>query len=60
MNKTFSCGAAAALGFMMAIQDWYGLDGYIQHVRDHWIELPWWVGASICVVATIAGNKAQP
>lgn len=30
-------GALAAFSIVAAIQDWLGLEGYIQHLRDTWI-----------------------
>ncbi len=53
-------GAATALWVMMMIQDWYGLEGYIQHVRDHWIELPWWVGGAIAALSAWLGRDKTP
>jgi hypothetical protein len=35
----------------MAVQDWYGLEGWKAVLDSHWVELPWWVGAMICVGA---------
>jgi len=31
--------SSAALGLM---QDFVGREGYIEYVRRHWIDLPWW------------------
>lgn len=28
---------------MMMIQDFYGLDDYIQMCKDHWIVIDWWL-----------------
>ena len=60
MNRQFAMGAATALGVMMMIQNWYGLDGYIQQVRDYWIELPWWVGAAIAAWCAWLGREKTP
>lgn len=43
INRQFVMGAGTALWLVMMVQDWYGLEAYIQHLRDHWIDLPWWV-----------------
>ena len=32
MSRAFRAGIVAALSAHMAIQDWYGLEGYIQHL----------------------------
>jgi hypothetical protein len=48
----FTCGVIAAIGFTMAVQDWYGLDSYIEHVRAGWVQMPWFVGAIIGIVAS--------
>lgn len=47
MTFAFWCGVLAHGGFMMAVQDWYGLEAYIEFCRLHWIDLHWLVGASI-------------
>jgi len=60
MNRQFAMGAATALGVVMMIQNWYGLEGYIQHVRDHWIDLPWWGGAAIAAWCTWLGRDKTP
>ena len=60
MNRQFAMGAATALGVVMMIQDWYRLEGYIQHVRDHWIELPWWVGGGIAAWCAWLGRDKAP
>ena len=60
MNRQFFMGILAAFGTMMAIQDWYGLDGYVQMVRDNWIDLPWWVGFAVAVLATLLGRDKTP
>lgn len=41
----FFCGVSAAGGFMMFFQDLKGLDGYIDYLRNNWIDLPPIVGA---------------
>lgn len=37
-------GVLFGVGSIMAFQDWLGLDGYIQHLQSHWINLHWGVG----------------
>lgn len=60
MNKQFATGVATTLGVVMMIQDWYGLEGYIQHVRDHWIDLPWWVGGGVATGCAWLGRDKTP
>lgn len=60
MNRQFAMGAATALGVVMMIQDWYGLEVYIQHVREHWVELPWWVGGGIAAWCSWLGRDKTP
>lgn len=47
----FWCGLWAAIGIIMAYQDSLGLEGYIERVRQGWVELPWGVGALIAIIA---------
>jgi len=51
MSRAFRAGIVAALSAHMAIQDWYGLEGYIQHLQTWWVDVPWWVSAVACLVA---------
>jgi len=38
---------------IMAIQDSYGLDGYIEHLRDEWVDIsPAW-GISGCIITSL-------
>ena len=53
-------GALAAFSITAAIQDFLGLEGYIQHVRDTWINLPWWISACIFLFAIWFGNDRGP
>lgn len=41
-------GFTAAL--FMLIQDWMGLEGYIEYLRGAWINLPWWVGGGLALL----------
>lgn len=52
----FFLGVMCALGFYMAFQDWYGLEGYVEYIRAHWTELPWWLGALIATACYIANR----
>jgi len=51
MSWSFWCGFMTDVGIHMAVQDWYGLERYIEFCREHWIDLPWTVGALIAGVA---------
>ena len=56
MSRHFYMGALAAFSIVAAIQDWLGLEGYIQHLRDTWIDLPWWISACTFVFAIWLGS----
>jgi hypothetical protein len=45
----YCLGAASVAAGHMAIQDWMGLQGYLEQVATHWIALPWWLGAGLAV-----------
>ena len=51
LSTSFWCGFLVHAGLTMAIQDWYGLEHYIQHVRSHWVDLHWLVGVAGASVA---------
>lgn len=36
-------GVALHMWLRMSVEDWYGLEAWIEIVRRHWISLPWWV-----------------
>lgn len=52
----FVLGFAACAALNMAIQDWMGLEGYIEHIQKPgmWLDLPWWVGGFVVVLVTWA------
>lgn len=55
MNKPnrFWSGALFVIGVDMGVQDLYGLEGYIAHLRADWITLsPFW-GFAIAFVALV-------
>lgn len=41
----FLCGVSACAGFQMFFQDLKGLDGYIEYLRNNWVDLSPVVGA---------------
>ena len=43
----FFSGSIFAIGFYTFIQDWLGLEGYIQFIRDNWIDMHWIAGITI-------------
>lgn len=51
MTFSFWCGFMTEAGISMAVQDWHGLEGYIEFLREHWINFHWLVGASIAFIA---------
>jgi hypothetical protein len=48
MTFGFWCGVGAHAGFGILLQDAMGLEGYIAHVREHWVNLHPIVGATLC------------
>ena len=51
LKRSFVYGYLACAGMHMLIQDALGLEGYIQHVREHWINMPWVIGLGIVLIA---------
>jgi hypothetical protein len=52
----FELGAAFGLLCYLTFQDYLGLEGYVAHVRAHWMTLsPWVCGIAAAVVFIIAG-----
>ena len=56
MNVRFIMGILTALCVMMMIQDLYGLEGYINHLRNSWVEIPWWVSGVFAALFTWLGH----
>ena len=50
----FTCGFG-----QLAIQDWYGLDGYIARLQDNWVELHWSVFAVQAVITLVLAFLVQ-
>lgn len=50
-SSSFWHGIAVSAGLSSMFQDWLGLDGFIEHLRGHWINMPWWLGALVVVFA---------
>lgn len=44
-SNSVRVGMALAFCVMGFIQDWMGLEAYLIHVENHWIDVPWqlWV-----------------
>ena len=42
MSRSFVRGLAAGLCGTLVYEDYLGLEAYVEHVRAHWIVLPWW------------------
>ena len=51
MSWSVGGGCAGNVGIHMTVQDWYGLEGYIEFCREHWIDLHWIWGALIATTA---------
>jgi hypothetical protein len=49
--NAFTCGLLFMTGFLMFVQDFMGMEGYITYLVQHWVDLsPAW-GASLCLYA---------
>lgn len=42
MVRAFVLGMITMLCMISLFQDWMGLEGYIEYLRDHWFDI-WWV-----------------
>lgn len=49
VRMSFWAGAASAGSVLSLYQDWFGLEGYIERVRDGWISE--WVSVPIAIAA---------
>lgn len=45
--RSFGFGFFAHVGWVMAFQDWLGLEAYIEFCRTNWVNLHWIVGATL-------------
>ena len=54
-NKIFISGVGLGwilmVSLVMTLQDWHGLEGYIEYCRNNWINLPWQVGGTASFLA---------
>lgn len=42
-DNHFWWGVSFAFAFMVGMEDWYGVESYITHVRLYWVTMsPWW------------------
>lgn len=57
MKSGWAAGLCFMGGFHMFVQDLMGLEMYIQYLRNHWVDLSWWVGFSIMVLGLYWGIK---
>ena len=44
-------GILLASSLSMFMQDWLGLEGYIEFCRNHWVNLHWAIGAIGVVIS---------
>ncbi len=51
MTLSFWCGWLSDSGLHMFIQDYLGLEGYIEFAREHWWHIHWMWGASMFTLA---------
>lgn len=50
MTLCFWCGWLAHIGITMFIQDWLGLDSYVEFVAENWVNMSYMWGAAIFAV----------
>jgi hypothetical protein len=55
----FFRGAAFFAGCYLAFQDYLGLEGYIAHCRDHWVQLSPIFGIAIAAVALASALRVK-
>ncbi len=53
MTLSFWSGVLAFAGLHMFIQDWLGLERYIEHARMHWWDIHWMWGAAMFALAIL-------
>ena len=54
MNSFFR-GLALCSALHGVLQDWLGLEGYIQFCREHWVNLSWWLWVPL-IIALLIGE----
>ncbi len=47
LNRAWWYGIMFSTGFHMLVQDWMGLEGYIEFVQENWTDMHWIVGLLI-------------
>lgn len=45
--NAFVMGMVYLWGMFMCVQDFYGMDHYIEYVRNNWVDMHWSVGLTI-------------
>jgi hypothetical protein len=55
--NSFWRGLALCSALHGVLQDWLGLEGYIQFCRAHWTNLSWWFWVPI-IIALLIGEAA--
>lgn len=57
LSRGYLSGVLVMLGISMGIQDWMGLEAYLAYARSHWVEMPWTIGALICLFGLYVGRR---
>lgn len=57
LNRGFFIGLMMALLSQLFFQDFMGLEAYVDTVRRHWINLPWWPWAAGFVVMAVVSFR---
>ena len=53
LKRSFVYGYLACVGMHMLIQDLLGLEKYVLHVQENWIDLPWAIGLGITLICLV-------
>lgn len=59
LRTKFFAGIVFGCGVDMMVQDLYGLDGYITHLRADWINLSPWIGFFVMLAAMVVAATSK-
>lgn len=47
MFGSFMRGFCTVMIMISTLQGWLGTKQFIEHIRERWVELPWWAGSQL-------------
>lgn len=59
LDLVFWCGFWAHALMNSLVQDWMGLERYIEMCRQHWLNIPWWVWPPLILLVFLVQNEAH-